>query len=70
MRLRSLIPTAAVLVAAALALADDPTAPTPEQRAILENRNIGYRNVYELGPTMDIKNSKLDFEKTPGETPR
>jgi phage shock protein E len=23
----------------------------------------GYRNVYELGPLVDLKNSKLDFEK-------
>jgi len=174
---------AAILAAGALAFADDPTAPTPEQRAILENRNIdmpahlrlamaaakrreshratedeflrmsrepgtiildarsqrrfdelhvkgavnlsfpdiaveslkklipekatriliycnnnflnapdafptklppaslnlstyttlyiyGYRNVYELGPTVDIKDSKLEFEKTPGEAPR
>jgi hypothetical protein len=30
----------------------------------------GYRNVYELGPTVDIKESKLEFEKTPGEAPR
>jgi hypothetical protein len=174
---------AAVLTAGAIAFADDPTAPTPEQRAILENRNIdmpahlrlamaaakrreshlateeeflhmsrepgtmildarsqrrfdqlhvkgavnlsfpdiaveslkklipdkatriliycnnnflnasdpfptklppaslnlstyttlyiyGYRNIYELGPTVDIKDSKLEFEKTPGEAPR
>ncbi len=30
----------------------------------------GYRNVYELGPTVDINDSKLEFEKTPGEAPR
>jgi hypothetical protein len=29
----------------------------------------GYRNVYELGPTVDIKASKLKFEKTPGASP-
>jgi hypothetical protein len=30
----------------------------------------GYRNVYELGPTVDIKDSKLEFVKTPGEARR
>ena len=30
----------------------------------------GYRNVYELGPTVDIKDSKLPFEKSPDRTRR
>lgn len=30
----------------------------------------GYRNVYELGPTVNIKDSKLEFERTPGKAPR
>jgi phage shock protein E len=28
--------------------------------------NYGYRNVYELGPLLDIKASKLDFESVTG----
>jgi hypothetical protein len=33
--------------------------------------NYGYRNVYELGPLIDIKNTRLEFESTaPAGTPR
>src|SRR5882762_10249469 len=31
--------------------------------------NYGYRNVYELGPLVDIKASKLDFESATGVKP-
>jgi len=32
--------------------------------------NYGYRNVYELGPLIDVRDTKLEFEGTSAVTPR